>query len=105
MKFIFTLGVLCLSTLSFGAVKDRPIELLKNPNGKKLEINNKDVQTLERFENMFTMDARTPGLAAMLKRHALIHKQKAVPILIKVMKDGKYPEQNRWHATMLLAQI
>jgi len=28
-----------------------------------------------------------------------------VPVLIKVMKTATYPDQNRWHATMLLAQI
>lgn len=84
---------------------DQKIKLLKDPNGKQLTLAKEDVGTLERFENMFSMDARTPGLQAMLKRHAFKHKQKAVPVLIKVMKEGKYPEQNRWHATMLLAQI
>lgn len=94
-----------ISTLSFAAVNDKKIQLLKDPSGKSLKVDNQDVVTLERFENMFMMDARTPGLHAMLKRNAFKHKQKAVPVLIKVMKEGKYPEQNRWHATMLLAQI
>lgn len=94
-----------ISTLSFAGVSPKKIELLKDPNGKNVRLEKQDVVTLERFENMFTMDARTPGLHAMLKRNAFKHKQKAVPILIKVMKESKYPEQNRWHATMLLAQI
>jgi HEAT repeat protein len=94
-----------ISTLSQASVNGKKIELLKDPSGKKLQLEKQDVVTLERFENMFSMDARTAGLQAMLKRHAFKHKQKAVPVLIKVMKDNKYPEQNRWHATMLLAQI
>lgn len=93
-----------MSSLTFANVESK-IQLLKDPGGRKVSLVKDDVVTLERFENMFTMDARTPGLQAMLKRHAFKHKQKAVPVLIKVMKESKYPEQNRWHATMLLAQI
>ncbi len=96
-------AAICLSgILSFSALAsntDKSIQLLKNPVVKE------DVVTLERLENMFTMDARTPGLAAMIKRHTFKHRQKAVPVLIKVMKESKYPEQNRWHATMLLGQV
>jgi hypothetical protein len=103
---LFSLIVLAgFSTLSFAAVTERKIELLKDPNGKQLHFVKEDVVTLERFEHMFTMNARTPGLQVMLKRNAFKHKHKAVPVLIKVMKENKYPEQNRWHATMLLAQI
>lgn len=105
MKLAIGLGLLSLSTLAMGAVSEKSIQLLKNPNGQKVALEKKDVVTLERLENMFTMDARTPGLSAMIKRHALHHKQKAVPVLIKVMKESKYPEQNRWQATMLLGQI
>jgi len=64
-----------------------------------------DLVSLERLEKMFEMDAKTPGLSAMLKRNTLKHQHKAVPILIKVMKEAKYPEQNRWQATMLMGQV
>ena len=101
--------IVCLIGLfSFGAIGAKPdasIQLLKNPNGQKTKLVVEDVVTLERLENMFTLDAKTPGLAAMIKRHTFKHRQKAVPILIKVMKESKYPEQNRWHATMLLGQV
>ena len=70
-----------------------------------LKATKEDVVSLERLENMFSMDGKTPGLTAMLKRQTFKHRQKAVPVLIKVMKDGKFPEQNRWQATMLLAQV
>jgi len=89
----------------FAVSTENEIQLLKEPNGKNVQLVKEDIVSLERFENMFTMDAKAPGLQAMLKRNAFKHKQKAVPILIKVMKDSKYPEQNRWHATMLLAQV
>lgn len=104
MKLIFLICLLGISTSSI-AVSEKKIQLLKDPKSKSLRIVQEDVVSLDRFENMFMMDARSPGLQAMLKRNAFRHKQKSVPTLIKVMKDNKYPEQNRWHATMLLAQI
>lgn len=94
-----------ISSLSFAAVAEKKIELLKDPKGKTTPLVKEDVVSLERYHQMFTMDAKTPGHQAMLKRHTFKHKQKAVPVLIKVMKENKYPEQNRWHATMLLAQV
>lgn len=105
MKFASLIVLAGISSLSFAAVNEKKIQLLKDPNGKNVQLVKEDIVTLDRFENMFTMDARTPGLQAMLKRNAFKHRQKAVPVLIKVMKESKYPEQNRWHATMLLAQI
>lgn len=105
MKFISLVSLMAISGLSLAAVDAKKIQLLKDPNGKDIALQKQDVVSLERFEQMFMMDARTPGLQAMLKRNAFMHKQKAVPTLIKVMKESKFPEQNRWHATMLLAQI
>ncbi len=103
MKALFMASLLGVSSLAFSADQSAA-ELLKNPDAPR-KLQREDIVSLERFEQMFMMDARAPGLAAMLKRHAFRHKHKAVPTLIKVMKEGKYPEQNRWHATMLLAQI
>lgn len=106
MKLAIATCLLGLTSLTMAASPSKSsIELLKNPNGQRTSLLKQDVVSLERLENMFTMDARTPGLSAMLKRHTLRHKQKAVPTLIKVMKESKYPEQNRWQATMLLAQV
>lgn len=105
MKLIFMVVLAALSSVSYASLQDKKIKLLRDPTGKKIQLAKQDMASLERFEQMFSMDARTPGLQAMLKRNAFKHKQKAVPILIKVMKTNKYPEQNRWHATMLLAQI
>lgn len=104
MKLVSLICLMGISTVSFAAI-EKKIQLLKEPGGKNINLQKEDVVTLERLENMFAMDAKTPGLQAMLKRHSFKHKQKAVPVLIKVMKQSKFPEQNRWHATMLLAQI
>jgi hypothetical protein len=99
MKIALGLCFLGLTSLSFAAVNS------KRPAESKIQLQKSDPVSLERLEKMFSMDAKTPGLAIMLKKNALRHRQKAVPTLIKVMKEGKYPEQNRWQATMLLAQI
>lgn len=105
MKLVSLLIMTGISTVSLASINNNKIQLLKDPAGKKISVNKEDTVSIERFQNMFMMDGRTPGLQAMLKRNAFKHRQKAVPVLIKVMKESKYPEQNRWHATMLLAQI
>ncbi|HXH75757.1 MAG TPA: HEAT repeat domain-containing protein [Bacteriovoracaceae bacterium] len=105
MKFPIILCLLAVSTFAWSASPEKSIQLLKDPSGKKVELQKEDLISIERLEGMFMMNAKTPGLAAMLKSNSLKHKQKAVPTLIKVMKESKYPDQNRWQATMLLAQI
>jgi len=42
---------------------------------------------------------------ASLQKETLALRGKAVPALIEVMKNGKYPEKNRWVATFLLGRI
>lgn len=105
MKRSLGLCLLSISTLAYSAGNVNSIRLMQETNGKKAELHKEDIVAVERLEGMFTMDGKTPGLAAMIKRNALRHKGKAVPTLIKVMKESKYPDQNRWQATMLLAQI
>lgn len=105
---LFLGSLLVLSTFAHAAPykpSAEAIRLLQNPGGKQVKLVKEDIVSLERLETMFTMDAKSPGLSAMLKRNSLRHGSKAVPVLIKVMKESKYPEQNRWQATMLLGQI
>lgn len=40
-----------------------------------------------------------------LKKETLALNSKAVPSLIKIMKDGSFPDKNRWVATFLLGRI
>ncbi len=105
MKSLLFLSVLLVSHLSFANSLDKKIKLLQDPKGRSLQMKKEDLVPLERFTQMFLMDSRTPGLQAMLKRNAFKHREKGVPTLIKVMKESRYPVQNRWHATMLLAQV
>jgi hypothetical protein len=105
---LFLGSLLVLSTIAHAAPykpSQEAIRLLQNPRGNKVKLVKQDVVSLERLETMFSMDANSPGLTAMLKRNALRHGRKSVPVLIKVMKESKYPEQNRWQATMLLGRI
>lgn len=105
---LFLGSLLVLSTAAFAAPykpSEEAIRLLSNPGGKQVKLVKEDLVSLERLETMFTMDSRTPGLVAMLKRNTFRHGGKAVPLLIKVMKESKFPEQNRWQATMLLGRI
>lgn len=61
-----------------------------------------EAQRIERFEESFGVGTIHPN---RLKAMTMSLKEKSVPTLIKVMKDGNYPEKNRWMATMLLGQV
>jgi len=69
------------------------------------KVSVQDVKSLDKLESLFRTSPRTAGLQVMIKKVTLKEGGKAVPTLIKVMKSDEYPEQNRWTATMLLAQI
>ena len=64
-----------------------------------------DAQKLIRFDEAFQFETADPTHTKRLKLMCFELKQRAVPTLIKVMKENTYPEKNRWHATMLLGQI
>ncbi|MFP5457172.1 MAG: HEAT repeat domain-containing protein [Bacteriovoracia bacterium] len=82
--------LLVLSLSAYGAL----------PQGKQSPLN--EVQRVERFDQAFQNPTIEPQ---RLKQMAFSLKQKAVPTLIRVMKEAKYPEKNRWQATMLLGQV
>lgn len=75
------------------------------PKGQDVRVQKEDLYSLAKLEKMFAADASSPEFVSLLKRHTLRHRQTAVPLLISVMKSSKYPDQNRWHATMLLGRI
>lgn len=66
-------------------------------------INNVDVKNslLEKYSLNYS-DKRQ---LAQLKLETLNHGGQSVEALIEVMKNGKYPDKNRWVATFLLGQI
>ncbi|WP_127718076.1 HEAT repeat domain-containing protein [Halobacteriovorax sp. HLS] len=52
----------------------------------------------------FSKDSNKKELLA-LKKEVISYRGKSVPALVQVMKDGKYPEKNKWVATFLLGQV
>ena len=102
MKFISSLVLLSVISSPVWASVNKVATQDKT---KKTTLQKSDVVQLSKFEHMFTMDPKTPGLHMMMKKTALAYKEKSVPTLIKVMKDDKFPDPNRWQATMLLGQV
>jgi HEAT repeat protein len=64
-----------------------------------------ETEKVRRLEAAFQREVSSPQEARKLRVMALSLKQKAVPTLIKVMKDATYPEKNRWQATMVLGRV
>ncbi|MBY0414045.1 MAG: HEAT repeat domain-containing protein [Bdellovibrionales bacterium] len=86
----FTRFFLLLLTFSFSATAQSAISNseVKNALLQKYMINYNDKVQL-----------------AQLKGETLKHGGQSVEALIEVMKNGKYPDKNRWMATFLLGQI
>ncbi|MCK6593969.1 MAG: HEAT repeat domain-containing protein [Bacteriovoracaceae bacterium] len=78
-------STLLFSLQSFGAINPNAI---KNELLKKYALNYSDTRQM-----------------AELKAETLNYGGQSVEALIEVMKNGKYPEKNRWVATFLLGQI
>jgi HEAT repeat protein len=53
----------------------------------------------------YMMNYSDKNQIAALKSETLKHAGESVEALIEVMKNGKYPDKNRWVATFLLGQI
>lgn len=60
---------------------------------------------LQKVEELFKKKKISKEEVIDLKRRVLALSGKAVPILIKVMKEGSYADQNRWVATFLLGRV
>ena len=57
------------------------------------------------LEKLYQKASKTKKDLARLKKETMLLKQKAVPTLLKVMKEKKYPDENRWVATYMLGRI
>lgn len=55
--------------------------------------------------NKYMVNYNDKKQMAALKAETLKHSGQSVEALIEVMKNGKYPDKNRWMATFLLGQI
>lgn len=92
MKFLFATLLMATLAPSFAASVPAKIKLT-------------EAEKLRRFEEAFKLDSQDPKAPQRMKLMCFSLKQKAVPTLIKVMKEAQYPDKNRWHATMLLGQV
>lgn len=66
-------------------------------------INNEEIKDL--LLQKYMANYSDKNQVANLKNETLKHGGKSVEALIEVMKNGKYPDKNRWVATFLLGQI
>jgi HEAT repeat protein len=71
------------------------------PTTRKIQIS--DVEKLKMYEHAFLKNPDQKH-HVRLKLMTKDLGPKAVPTLIKVMKENRYPEKNRWQATFLLGQ-
>jgi hypothetical protein len=78
------------------------ILIVSSPQAKIKNVNPKigNASLLEKFK----IHHKKQGLV-QLKKATLASGGKAVPTLIEVMKNGSYPDRNRWVATFLLGKI
>lgn len=60
---------------------------------------------VKELDKLYRSEASSSKFFSELEMKALELSNKAVPVLVKVMKKDVYPEKNRWHATFTLARI
>ncbi len=88
LKFLQRCSVLAALTVSFSV---------------NASINATEVK--EVLLQKYMVDYSDKNQMAALKAETLKHGGQSVEALIEVMKNGKYPDKNRWVATFLLGQI
>lgn len=71
--------------------------------GLQAAINNTEIKSALLQKYVISYNDKTQ--LAQLKSETLKHGGQSVEALIEVMKNGKYPDKNRWMATFLLGQI
>lgn len=57
------------------------------------------------LEKLYLYESKSKSYIQKLKLETLKQEQKAVPILVEVMKNKKFPDGNRWVATFMLGKI
>lgn len=83
--------------------------LISNPSveASKTEASSvlKESQITQTLLAKYGQEYKTPEQIKSLQEETLKLAGQAVPALIEVMKNGKYPDKNRWVATFLMGQI
>ena len=76
---------------------DKKVLLKKAEKGPSVPLN--------RLEALYLKEVKKKAQLGLLKSETLKLKQEAVPTLLKVMKDNKFPSESRWVATYMLGRI
>ncbi len=92
MRYILIL-MMIFSSISFAAIK------------KDVQKEKKWTLLQKSIVRSFKKPLKKKVTILKLKSKVLDMKKEAVPVLVEVMKNGKYPEKNRWIATMLLGRL
>ncbi|MGB0454882.1 MAG: HEAT repeat domain-containing protein, partial [Bacteriovoracaceae bacterium] len=90
---LITLVLLLFSKFVFGNVQRGSLQNLNSPDIKEMLLAN------------YSKTYKTKAGLEKLKRSTLRYSGKAVPALVQVMKESRFPEKNRWIATFLLGKI
>lgn len=69
------------------------------------DVSNQDIKKVEELHKLYKTKFSQKSQLEDLKRKTLSLDNKSVPVLIEVMKDSQYPDENRWIATFLMGQI
>ena len=79
--------------------------LLLSPDLMAKARNEIDLNVKNQLLELLRKEERTNNYIDGLSKNILKHGVKAVPALIEVMKQAKFPDRNRWLATFLLGKI
>lgn len=93
MRYLLVLVLFFTSTITFSAIK------------KEITSDKKWTVLQKSINKDFSVLLKNKVKILKLKSKVLNMKKEAVPVLVEVMKNGKYPEKNRWIATMLLGRL
>ncbi len=107
MNMFCLLGILFLSVQSFAGIKPTKVKLTSKKTSKKSnvqKISHKDIKSLNDLEKAYKVEMNNKDLDK-LKIKTLKLANKAVPMLIKIMKNDDYPDKSRWAATFMLGKI
>lgn len=92
MKFLLVLLLSFLAATSFAAEAPQ-------------EISKIEVVRIQELTELYKKNYSNKTELKILKEKTLALGAKSVPVLIQVMKDGAFPETNRWIATFMLGQV
>lgn len=98
-KKLFT--VVCLFSLGCSIA----VASKTSPRSSMLSENSESNALTKRLTAKFMQNEMSEDQVEMLQEEVLQKSGKAIPALVQVMKNSKYPDKNRWVATFLVGQV